>query len=313
MKLLLTILFCASYYAAVGQSEFCLDGTVWNEALQGCVPYNPSDLDQDGCVGMSDLIGHLSVLGTGCIDPTVDWQCGELFRYQGYCYETVQIGSQCWFADNLRVTHYRNGDAIPSHLSDSAWAETTEGAVAVYGEGLSNCSSNEVQYDYNMCDDSVSLSTFGRLYNWYAVDDVRSLCPQGWSVPTDQEWAVMEMVLGVQESEAFSVGERGADANLSIQMKAPTEWPSYSGSQYWYTNSSGFSALPSGRRWQDGSFSNGGYYSMYWTSSPNDELSYSSEPGEAAWYRWLSSSDLGVSRYDFNNLTHGYSVRCIKD
>ena len=63
------------------------------------------------------------------------WSCGDLLEYQGYDYETVQIGEQCWFAENLRAENYQNGDVIPANLPDSVWASTTEGAVAVYGEG----------------------------------------------------------------------------------------------------------------------------------------------------------------------------------
>ena len=108
-------------------------------------------------------------------DPSLQFSCGDPVSYQGYDYETVQIGEQCWFAENLRAENYRNGDAIPSNLSDDEWYETGEGAVSFYAL------------------DSMNLFTFGRLYNFYATQDGRALCPNGWHVPTDGEWMTMEM------------------------------------------------------------------------------------------------------------------------
>ena len=98
----------------------------------------------------------------------------------------MQIGEQCWFAENLRNEHYANGDAIPGELSNSEWNadDTNLGAQAIYNNDASN------------------LADYGRLYNWYAVDDARGLCPSGWHVPTDGEFMTLEMELGMSESEA---------------------------------------------------------------------------------------------------------------
>ena len=100
----------------------------------------PGDIDGDGSVGMSDLLDLLSAFGLQC-EASVEssWSCGDPHSYQGYDYATVQIGDQCWFAENLRSENYENGDAIPSNLSDSEWTTTSSGAVAVYGEGSSVC------------------------------------------------------------------------------------------------------------------------------------------------------------------------------
>ena len=115
--------------------------------------------------------------------------CGDPVGYQGYDYATVLIGEQCWFAENLRSENYANGDAIPSNLSDSEWSSNTSGGVTVIGEGSSTC--NNYSPDGDACDDTWSLNEYGRLYNWYAVDDARGLCPSGWHIPTDEEWSVM--------------------------------------------------------------------------------------------------------------------------
>ena len=210
--------------------------------------------------------------------------CGEPVSYQGYDYATVLIGDQCWFAENLRSENYENGDAIPSGLSDSEWQTTNSGAVAVYGED-DGC--NNYSPDIDACDPSQSLSEYGRLYNWYAVDDARGLCPSGWHVPTDGEWTVMTDVLG------------GASV-AGGQMKSTYGW--YGGGNG--TNSSGFSGLPGGSRYfGNGSFSSAGNYGYWWSSSPN---------GSNAWYRYLNNVIENVYRLN-NYRRYGFSVRCVRD
>ena len=223
--------------------------------------------------------------------------CGDAVSYQGYDYATILIGDQCWFAENLRSENYENGDAIPSGLSDSEWSSTTSGAVAVYGEGSSTCYNDSP--DGDACDESWSLNEYGRLYNWYAVDDARGLCPSGWHVPTDGEWMTMEMALGMSESEANSLGYRGTDQGT--QMKTTYGWNNGGNG----TNSSGFSGLPGGFRdyYVIGSFNYAGLSGFWWSSSP-----FWSE----AWYRMLVSNDEFVTRFDVDR-RRGCSVRCVQD
>ena len=146
-------------------TAFCGEGTAWDPETQTCIVANPADINLDGCVQLNDLLDLLSAYG-GCEAEASPWQCGDPLEYQGYDYETVQIGDQCWFAENLRAENYRNGDAIPANLSDGEWDVTTTGAMTVYEEEAAN------------------LEVYGRLYNWFAVDDARGLCPSGWNVPT---------------------------------------------------------------------------------------------------------------------------------
>ena len=210
-------------------------------------------------------------------------ECGDPVSYQGYDYATVLIGEQCWFAENLRSESYENGDAIPAGLSDSQWNNTSSGAVAVYGEGNSDC--YNYSPDGDACDEAWSLSEYGRFYNWYAVDDARGLCPSGWHVPTDGEWTVLTDHLG---------GESVAGG----QMKTTYGWiPGGNG-----TNSSGFSGLPGGYRSNDGYFNLAGSYGYWWSSSPF---------GSLAWYRVLGN-DEDVFR-NSNSLRYGFSVRCVRD
>ncbi len=276
----------------------CGQGTIWDEVTQKCIPDNPSDLNFDGCVDVQDFMGHLAAFGSGCEEEIVEtpWECGDALNYQGYDYATVLIGDQCWFAENLRSGNFENGDAIPAGLSASEWSSTTAGATAVFGEGSSDCYTNTP--DGDACDEAWSLNEYGRLYNWYAVDDSRGLCPSGWHVPTDGEWMTMEMALGMSESEANSIGGRGTDQGT--QMKTTYGW-AFGGNG---TNSSGFSALPSGfRDYINGYYSDAGSLGFWWSSSPD---------GSNAWCRFLFNSNVNVYR-DFGNPQVGFSVRCIRE
>ena len=101
--------------------------------------------------------------------------------------------------------------------------------------------------------DASNLADYGRLYNWYAVDDARGLCPSGWHVPTDGEYMTLEMELGMSESEANGQGWRGTDQGTQMKSSA-SDSPSWDG-----TNTSGFSGLAGGYRSHSGDFYNEGY------------------------------------------------------
>ena len=170
--------------------------------------------------------GAATPSNTPCAIPSV--------TYDGYTYPTVQIGGQCWFAENLRNDNYNDGTAIPGNLDNSTWTTTTAGAQTVYDQGGTN--------------ESTNLATYGRLYNWYAVTNAAGLCPTGWHVPTDAEWTALATHLG---------------ANAGNQLKAAS--PTWDG-----TNSSGFSALPGGwRSSSTGSFYDLGDDGYWWSSSPS--------------------------------------------
>ena len=260
----------------------CSAGMYWDYDLEQCLNYETcqEDLDGDGVIGINDLMELLSSFGTMCEEPeTGEFTCGDPMNYHGYDYATVQIGEQCWFAENLRNEHYANGDVIPVELSDSEWSSTTEGAQAIYNNDASN------------------LADYGRLYNWYAVDDARGLCLSGWHVPTDGEFMTLEMELGMSESEANSDGWRGTDQGT--QMKSsPGDNPSWNG-----TNTSGFSGLAGGHRLFNGTFDLGGYNGYFWSSSLL---------GSDAWDRELFIGFTEVARSN-SYLRYGFSVRCVRD
>ena len=187
--------------------------------------------------------------------------------YDNYTYATVLIGTQCWFAENLRSENYNTGAAIATGLDNATWSVTMNGAVTIYDEGGANAVAN--------------LSTYGRLYNWHAVN-TGNLCPSGWRVPTDGEYTTLTDGLG----------------GLSVaggKMKSATSWDG--------TNTSGFSGLAGGCRDYVGNFNNEGYGGYFWSASAY---------GTSAWGRRLSGGYTEVYRSNFYQRS-GFSVRCVRD
>ena len=252
-------------FPVVGQDcqagEFlCGEGTVWDSQTQMCLPevecdsvYNP-DVDLDNFIGLTDILALLSYYNASW----PPWQCGDPLEYQGYDYETVQIGEQCWFAENLRAENYRNGDLIPNDLNNNQWVEATEGALSVYG------------------DEALNVSLYGRLYNWYAATDDRALCPSGWHVPADSEWTALTNGLG-------------GDSIAGEKIKSIDGWNG--------TNSSGFSGLPGGnRRDSDGNFYFIEHNAFWWsTTTVNDKSVDRSLGNHTAVIRSESSQQYGHS------------------
>jgi uncharacterized protein (TIGR02145 family) len=187
-------------------------------------------------------------------------------------YPTVTIGTQIWMQKNLNVCKYRNGDDIPQVRDPTAWAALTTGAWCYYNN------------------DTANGTVYGKLYNWYAVNDPRGLAPDGYHIPSDAEWTTLTTFLG---------GEFGA----GDQMKATTLWTSYSGITN--TNSSGFTGLPGGKINHFGYIQNLGDFGVWWSSS---EGNYASD----AWCKVLGYSNSYATRVgDYKKC--GLSVRCIKD
>ncbi|MGB1074497.1 MAG: fibrobacter succinogenes major paralogous domain-containing protein, partial [Flavobacteriales bacterium] len=282
-----------SVLAAWGEENSLLDGCetlsevefVWDYDS----PLDCADVDPSSSIGLtlSDGCGNASQYEAQLV-PVGGFACGQPWTFDGHDYATVEIGDQCWFAENLRTTVYANGDVIPAALTDGEWTSTTAGATAVYGEGSSGCESYSP--DIDACDEAESLAAYGRLYNWYAVDDARGLCPVGWHVPTDGEWTELEDIIASQ-------GYAGAEGTA---MKSTGGW--YSGVNG--TDDFGFSALPGGLRFaDDGYFGNAGYYGLWWSSSPN---------GGNAWLRGLYDDNPVIYRFN-DNPRGGFYVRCFRD
>ena len=214
-------------------------------------------------------------------------QCGGVstVTYDGFTYDLVAIGEQCWFAENLRNMHYANGDAIPGELTSEEWSNTLAGAQSIYGEGSSWCPDEPCDYEAN-------LVNYGRLYNWYAVDDARGVCPSGWHVPTDAEYSELIDFLG------------GASIAGGLMKATFEDWPSWDG-----TNNSGFSALPGGLRAAGSAFLDVGDRAIFWSSSPIiDDFS----PGPYAGLLQLNFGSEIAGQWH-GSQGNGCSVRCARD
>jgi len=191
----------------------------------------------------------------------------------GNSYKTLKIGQQTWMAENLKTTKYKNGEAIPTGLTDVAWSSTTNGAYAIYN--------NDVAND----------SMYGKLYNWYAVADSGGLCPAGWHVPTDAEWIILTDHLG-----GLSV------AGGKMKVKGTTYWNSPNAGA---TNESGFGALPGGDRdYLAGQFGGINHLCYFWSSTELDQ-NLARRPVLYKEYEFVYRNQ--------DPKRDGFSVRCLKD
>ena len=178
-------------------------------------------------------------------------------------------------------------------VSNTQWAAMTEGASAIYGEGDTYCQSYS---SVDGCDEDWSLEQYGRLYNWFAVNDNRSLCPAGWHVPSDNEWEQLFEHLG-------------GDSVAGGSMKAQEDWYNASGGD----NSSGFSALPGGFRSVAGSNGITGGGGFYYHLSDGFWWSSSQATDSSAWFTQINWASDVVYHSTPKDKRRGYSIRCIKD
>jgi uncharacterized protein (TIGR02145 family) len=187
-------------------------------------------------------------------------------------YKTLKIGSQTWITENLNTDRFRNGELIPEAKTADEWelAEKNKQPAWCY---------------YN--NDSVNGEKYGKLYNWYAVNDSRGLAPLGYHIPSDFEWTTLTTYLG------------GEDIAAS-KLKSNSGWIENGNG----TNSNGFSALPGGIRLLNGIFTNIGVNAYWWSSTEKHSSS--------AWNRFLGYGFVYVSKYDCSK-SNGLSARCIKD
>ena len=198
---------------------------------------------------------------------------GTLTDIDGNTYKTITIGTQTWMAENLKTTKYRNGDPIANVKENATWAALTSGAYCWYKN-----------------DSVVNKSLYGALYNWYAVSDSRKIAPTGWHVPTTAEVTTLVTFLGGEGAAGGKVKEEG-----TIHFVV---------SNYLATNSSGFSALPGGLRFNGGVFDYVTTAGYWWSST---EISSTNSTTFS-----VASSNDDVYLFT-NSKTDGLSVRCIKD
>lgn len=212
---------------------------------------------------------------------------GTVTDSDGNVYQTIKIGSQWWMMENLKTTKYRNGTYIKAIGADNnAWSTTTKGAYCVFDNNP----------DF--------VSTYGYLYNGYAVNDSNQLAPEGWHIPTDYDWKVLEKELGLTETEVSNLGWRGSDEGDKLKVEAPEKWTEVS--PVWGSNESGFKALPGACRVFTGEIADPGIGAVaFWWSA-------SSHESNELWYRSLDKKFSSIYRsHTYKN--YGFSVRCVKD
>lgn len=192
----------------------------------------------------------------------------------GNTYDLITICNQTWTKTNLNVSKYRNGDIIPQVSDYTQWQSLTTGAWCYYA----NLSSNGI--------------TYGKLYNWYAVNDSRGIAPVGFHIPTETEWDTMLLCLGDTGVAGGKMKETGT-----------THWSSPNTGA---TNSSGFTGIPGGKLNPSNGFYTIGNNATWWsTTSSSTSPSYAFTCG--------LQFDFEFAIRNINPKNYGYSVRCIKD
>ncbi len=212
-----------------------------------------------GAYSFTDLTGY-------CGDSLTDSRDGRK-------YATVLIGNQCWMAENLNTSKYRNDDIMPNVSDGTTWSNLTSGAYCWYNN-----------------DSATYENIYGKLYNWFALADIRGLCPTGWHGPTDSEWTTMTDYLG-----GLSV------AGGKLKEAGTTHWQSPNTGA---TNESGFTALPGGGRRDNGSFDLIDQEGYWWSATEGDAL--------GAYDYSMHFNDSQVSFYNYHK-SGGDAVRCLKD
>lgn len=251
-----------------------------------------------GCVDLSPIKTTTTTTPTTTV-PTKDTTTvpnpkityGSVTDIDGNVYKTITIGTQTWMAENLKVTHYRDGSAIPNVTSNTAWANLTSGAY---------CDFNNTPNNSN---------TYGSLYNWYATTDSHNIAPVGWHIPSDAEWTTFENYL---IANGFNYDNSTSGSKNAMSIAASTNWTYYSGTGFpgnnmTQNNRSGFGALPAGfRHFADGGFNSLGNYAGWWSSTENSS--------NYAWYRAINGYSINLYRdCTTGKKTAGLTIRCIKD
>jgi uncharacterized protein (TIGR02145 family) len=222
----------------------------------------------------------------------------------GKTYNTVKVGKQNWISENLNVTTFKNGDTIPEAKTWKEWTSLSKREKPVWCYQSYN-STNGIKY--------------GKLYNWYAVNDPRGLAPEGWHIPNVSEWETMATFLGENAGtkmkstsgweKTYEVpSEYGLMPGILANANNLGKWVDGHGN-----NQSGFDGLPGGQCIDSGygGYDPSGTRGAWWSSSEPSHLSKRKNE-KLAWVFYLSngSKDLGKN---FFSKQEGKSVRCIRD
>lgn len=190
----------------------------------------------------------------------------------GNVYNTITIGTKIWMKENLKVSRYQNGNAIPHIVATNLWNLSATHAMCYYDN-----------------DSIANKAVYGALYNWYVVNDSRNVCPSGWHVPSDADWSTTEQALG---SDTISIGGKMKEINTTHWIAPNTG----------ATNTSNFTALPGGTRSYVGMYNNLTNYGYFWSSTTGLNNSMIA--------RYLVYNDANIHTDEFNP-SAGFSIRCI--
>lgn len=194
-------------------------------------------------------------------------------------YKTVKIGTQIWMSEDLKTTRYNDGTAIPIVTNYDSWADLTTAAYCWYNN------------------DSTNKEVYGALYNWYAVN-TNKLCPEGWHVPTDEEWNEL----------MTSFGELGFVGG-TLKEAGTTHWRNPNTGA---TNESGFTALPGGYRSYNGTFNLLRAYGYWWSSTESSWWKSTKGLPSIVFHRNMQYDNAELIRY-VSEKSNGFCVRCIMD
>lgn len=212
-------------------------------------------------------------------------QGANLIDADGNVYPTfITSCGQTWMQKNLDVSHYRNGDVIPQVTDPTQWANLTTGACCYYDNNSANG------------------PIYGKLYNWYAMNDPRGLAPSGYHVPSDTEWNKLLLCIDVSADTTNSyTAPVSLVSGAAMKETSTIHWRSPNSGA---TNSSGFTGLPGGAKDEWGGSSNAGGFGIWWTSTEFDNID--------AWGFGLVFDSKYSYKCDYGK-NFGFSVRCIKD
>lgn len=214
----------------------------------------------------------------------------------GNVYKTVSIGRQCWMAENLRTTKYRDGTPILKITDHNDWWYDNEGSYALYDYTYPfRYTAKEITSNKEM------FEIYGYLYNFYAVENPSGLCPENWIIPSDEDWQELETSLGMSLAKAQERWYRGS--NEGSQLAGKAELWDEDGIKKEGFGLSGFDALPAGYRRSYGDYGNISSSANFWTSDKLDQKNAVS--------REIYSGNGGIYRVININKNNGHSVRCL--
>lgn len=203
----------------------------------------------------------------------------------GNSYKVINIGNRVWMAENLRVTKYNDGTDIPLAADSATWANLTTPGYCWYNN-----------------DSAAYARSYGALYNWYTINTGK-LCPSGWHAATDEEWKMLELALGMSESELGNTGWHGTDEGSQL-AGSKSLWMDGDLKIHLAFGSSGFEGLPAGARDDFGRSMGDGEGAWFWCATKAGTV--------GSWYRSLSYMNNAIYR-DYHGKQLGFSVRCVRD